>query len=271
VRPAPERAPEGLADLERRVRAAVTGGAAAEEILAPIAALAPAEQVRVYRDGWFSRLHGILKGDFPGVAAAAGEEAFETLARAYLGAHPPHDPNITWIGERFAEFLASREGLERRDLLADLARLEWAVSTIFDRPDGPVLDTETLRGVSPGRVAGARFPRAATAEVHEFRHPVHAFLDAVRRGEKPAPPGPAPCAVLVSRAGTRVLRMPLEPAALAAIRALHGGATLAEAVDAAAAVAGGAAEDLPARVTAWFAEWARNGAFAGVELPEGDR
>jgi len=123
--------------------------------------------------------------------------------------------------------------------------------------------------VPPERVAGARFPPASTAEVHGFRHPVHGYLDAVRRGESPPIPGPAPCAVLVSRAGRQVLRMPLEPPALAAIRALHGGATLAEAVDAAAAAAGpGAAEDLPSRVTGWFGEWARVGAFAGVELPD---
>lgn len=262
------RAPEGLADLERRVRAAVTGAAGAEDLLTPLAALAPGEQVRVYREGWFSRLLGILRGDFPGVAAAAGEERFAVLARGYLAAHPPHDPNITWTGHRFAEYVASRKGLEEGEFLADLARLEWAVTTVFDRPDGPVLDPRSLEGVPPGKVAGARFPRATTAEVHEFRHPVHGYLDAVRRGESPPVPGPVPCAVLVSRAGSQVRRMPLEPEALAAIRALHGGATLREALEAAAgAAASAAAGDLPARVTGWFAEWARVGAFAGVVLP----
>jgi hypothetical protein len=249
----------------------VAGEAPAEDLLAPLAALGPAEQLRVYREGWFSRLLGILRGDFPGVAAAEGEEGFAALARGYLAAHPPRDPNITWIGDRFAEHLGATADPARREFLAELARLEWAVTTVFDRPDGPVLDPSALRGVPPERVAGARFPGAATAEVHSFRYPVQQYLDAVRRGERPPIPGPAAGAVLVTREGTRVRRMPLDPAAEAAIRALHGGRTLAEAVDAALEAAGpeGAA-DLPPRVTAWFAEWAALGAFAGVELPGGD-
>jgi len=262
----------GLADLERRIREAVTRGEGAEDLLQPLAAFRPGEQVRVYHEGWFSRLLGILRDDFPAVAAAAGEEEFGRLARAYLEAHPPRDPNITFVGEAFAEFLARRPRLRRREFLADLARLEWAVTSVFDRADGPVLDPASLRDAGSGRIAAARFPRASTAELLEFRHPVNGFLDAVRRGDAPAPPRAAPTAVLVSRAGAVVRRMEVPPEALVALKALYAGRSLAEAVDAAAAAAGPAgAASLPARVTAWFGEWAANGAFARADLPREGR
>jgi hypothetical protein len=260
----------GLADLERRVREAVTGGSAMDELLRPLAAFRPGEQVGVYHEGWFARLHGILKDDFPATAAATGEKPFAALARAYLAAHPPADPNITYVGDGFAAFLARRRGLRGRAFLADLARLEWAVTSIFDRADGPVLDVAALREAGAARIAGARFPRASTAELLVFRYPVNAYLDAVRRGESPRMPRPARTAVLVSRSGAQVKRMELPREALAALRALYAGRTLAAAVDAAGRAAGRRrAADLPGRVTAWFGEWAANGAFARAVVPGG--
>lgn len=261
--------PASLADLERRLRAAVTGAeGGAEAFAARLPALAPAEQVAIYRAQWFSRLLGILRTDFPGTAAALGEEGFSALVRAYLGALPPTDPNISRTGERFAAFVAGREGLPHRAFLADLARVEWAATSIFDREDGPVLDPSTLAGVPPERIAGARFPLASTAEVHEVRHPVNPFLDAVRDGGTPEVPRPGgPAAVLVFRSGTVVHRMDLAPGALAAIRALDRGLTLGEAMEAAAAGAGVPLEDLAPDVTRWFGEWAAGGVFARAELP----
>ncbi|HEU4394985.1 MAG TPA: putative DNA-binding domain-containing protein [Planctomycetota bacterium] len=260
----------GLADLERRVREAVTRGEGLPGILEPLAAFRPGEQVGIYHEGWFARLLGILKDDFPATAAAAGAKGFAPLARAYLEAHPPRDPNITWVGDGFAAFLAGRRGLARRAFLSDLARLEWAVTSIFDRADGPVLDIDALREAGAGRIAAARFPRASTAELLEFRHPVNAYLDAVRRGGRPRVPAPARTAVLVSRAGTQVRRMELPREALAALKALYAGKSLSAAVDAAGRAAGRKrAADLPSRVTAWFGEWVANGAFAPAVVPGG--
>jgi hypothetical protein len=262
-RGADRRAPGTLADLERRVREAVTRGAPDLDAFAPIAALDPAGSVRVYRDGWFSRLESILASDFPGVAAALGDDGFADLARAYLAAHPPRDPIISRVGAEFAPFVAAREGLPHRAFLADLARLEWTVTSAFDHPDAPVLDPATLKDLPPERLAGARFPLAATTAVLEVSHPVHAFLDAVKRGESPPIPGPGgPPAVLVFRSAVVVKRMDLEREALAALRTLEEGGTLADAMEAAAAAADRPVEDLAPRVTAWFGEWAWGGVFA---------
>lgn len=269
--PAPPdpKAPRSLVDLERQVREAVTGGGSLDAVASRLPVLEPGEQVGIYRAQWFARLLGILRADFPGTAAALGGEGFEGLVRAFLAAHPPTDPNISRTGARLPAFAAAREGLPHREFLADLTRVEWASTSIFDREDGPVLDPGDLAGVAPERLAGARFPLAATAEIHEVRHPVNPFLDAVRDGAAPAVPGPGgPGAVLVFRSGTVVHRMDLPPGALALLRALQGGRTLGDAMEAAAGAAGAPVEDLAPEVTRWFGEWSAGGVFAGVVLPE---
>lgn len=259
-------------DLERQVRAAVTAGASLDAVASPLPVLDPGEQVDIYRAQWFSRLLGILRADYPGTAAALGPEGFEGLVRAYLAAHPPTDPNISRTGARLPAFVAAREALPHREFLADLSRVEWASTSIFDREDGPVLDPAALAGVPPERLAAARFPLATTAEIHEVRHPVNPFLDAVRDGGTPAVPAPlipapgVPAAVLVFRSGTVVHRMDLPPGALALLRALHGGKSLGDAMESAAEAAGVPVEDLAADVTRWFGEWAAGGVFAGVVL-----
>jgi hypothetical protein len=255
-----------LSDLERQVRAAVTSGGSLDAVASRLPVLEPGEQVDIYRAQWFSRLLGILRADFPGTAAALGPEGFEGLARAYLAAHPPTDPNISRTGARLPAFVAAREGLPHREFLADLARVEWASTSIFDREDGPVLDPATLAGVPPERLAAARFPLASTAEIHEVRHAVNPFLDAVRDGGTPAVPGPGgPAAVLVFRSGTVVHRMDLPPGALALLRALEEGKPLGDAMESAAGAAGVPVEDLAVDVTRWFGEWAAGGVFAGAE------
>jgi hypothetical protein len=259
----------GLEDLERRVREAVTRGEGLPGLLEPLAAFRPGEQVGIYHEGWFARLLGILREDFPAVAAAAGR-GFPKLARAYLEAHPPRDPNITYVGDGLAAFLARSRGLKNHAFLSDLARLEWAVTSLFDRADGPVLDIDALRQAGAERIAAARFPRASTAELLELRYPANAYLDAVRRGGRPRVPAPARTAVLVSRAGTEVRRMDLPREALAALKALYAGKSLSASVDSAGRAAGRKrAADLPSRVTAWFGEWVANGAFAPAVVPGG--
>jgi hypothetical protein len=73
-----------------------------------------------------------------------------------------------------------------------------------------------LAGVDPERLAEARFPRAPTAAVLEFRFPVNGVLDAVRRGEAPEAPEPRRGVVPVFRNGTRVNRLVLTPPMAAA-------------------------------------------------------
>jgi len=264
--------PEALARTEEWVRAAVRGegaGAPTGDVVAALPSLGPEEQVAIYRHAWFSRLEECLREDFPGVAFAAGPEAFAGLVRDYLAACPPRSWNIARAGDRFAPFLAAREGLRHRAFLAELATLEWTVTEVFDRERGPALDLEALRALPPERVAAARFRKAATAEVLSFAHPVNAFFQAVRDGGRPDVPAPAASAVAIYRAGPpgeeRVWRHDLTPPMHALLRALCAGRTLEEAVEACVEETGADPDEVAGSIGGWLGEWAAGGVLEEAE------
>jgi hypothetical protein len=133
------------------------------------------------------------------------------------------------------------------------------------------MDPAVLRDLPPEAVAGARFRPAATAALLEFAWPVNAYFQAVRDGGKPAIPGPGPSAVAVFRAGPpgeeRVWRHDLTPPMRAVLSALFAGATLEEAVEAAAATPGVDPGVLAEGIGGWFREWAAGGVFGEAILP----
>ena len=269
--PVRRRGSAGLAGLERWVRAGVTGRAPAASavagVVAPLPGLSPGASLRIYRDGWFSRLRRVLADDYPALARALGEQGFDGLVRGYLAARPPRHYNIARAGEGMAGYVARRRDLAGRAFLADLARLEWAVTSVFDREDGPVLVPASLRGVAPERVAGARFPRAATAEVLVLRHPVNGYLSEAKRRRRQRMPRPARQVVAVSRVGDRVRRRVLTPPMHRLLARLYAGRPLGDALERSASESGESAGAFAARVRRWFRDWVEGGMFAEAVLP----
>jgi len=267
--------PEALRGIEEWVRSAVRGeepGRPTGEVVTALPNLGPEEQIGIYRHAWIARLVGCLEEDFPAVAHAVGAEAFHALARAYVLACPPRSWNIARAGDRFAAFVAAREGLAHREFLAELATLEWTVTSLLDREGPAPMDPAVLRDLPPERIAAARFRPAATAALLDFTYPVNAYFQAVRDGGKPAIPSPGPSAVAVFRAGApgeeRVWRHDLTPPMRAVLAGLFAGSTLEEAVGAAAEAPGADAEGLAEGIGGWFREWATGGVFGEAILPE---
>lgn len=119
-------------------------------------ARAPAgERLAVYHQAYRLRLVQVLRQDFAGVAALAGDEDFTALAHAYLAAHPSRQPSVRGFGHALADFLAGDERWRRRAELAEMARFEWAWGEAFDAPDAAT--------AAPGDLA--RVPGDAWAEL----------------------------------------------------------------------------------------------------------
>jgi hypothetical protein len=260
------RAPASAA-LQRRVRAGVVApeppeGAAS--VLRALPGLTPEASLEIYREGWLARLRRILAGDFPAVEAALGERRFTAAAAAYLRARPPGHPNIARAGEGFAAWIESAGSLPHRGALADLARLEWAVTSSFDHPDGPTLRPEHLEGMDPGAVAASRFAPAPGCFLLELGRDLDPWRRAARRGERrPWPPPRRATVALVSRPAERVAVRALPGAEARLLRDILGGAPLGEALFAAEARDGVAA----ARVTAWFRRWVEAAVLAPPTAP----
>jgi hypothetical protein len=155
----PERAP--LAELQRRLFDLIVtspGGEAlsAAERGAPAASTwlggcddAIARGARVYRTGYFARLHDVLAGDFECVRRVVGSERFRALVGDYLSVHPSEEPSLRNAGARLPELVRGHPLAEQWPFLPELARLERARVEAFDAPNVEVLTLHDLAGLPP--------------------------------------------------------------------------------------------------------------------------
>jgi hypothetical protein len=108
-----------------------------------------------------------LAAAFPAVQALIGEEAFAALARACWQQAPPARGDMGWFGEALPRFIDDGP-LPEAPYLADVARLEWALSRAESAADVEALpqsfsllaeqDPSTLRFVLAPGLALLRSP-----------------------------------------------------------------------------------------------------------------
>lgn len=139
-------------------------------------------RLAVYQAGYRIRLRDALATEFPGLALMAGRR-FNTLLEGYVDAHPSGHYNIRWHGAGMAAFLEYGLPWRGRPELADMASLDWAISTVFDASDEARVDPADLAGV-PGDAWGSlRLHPQACLQRLAVRHNVEAFRGAADRGE----------------------------------------------------------------------------------------
>ncbi len=151
-----------LAELQKRIGAAIfaplTCGdeistewrAEADELIKPNSRLAPLERLEIYSRSYWFRIIDCFYDDFPGLAAALGQRAFEKLARAYLAERPSQSFTLRNLGQSLEAWLrANPEAAGKHfDLALDMVRLEWAHIEAFDGAERKPLGPEDL--LEPG-------------------------------------------------------------------------------------------------------------------------
>jgi len=90
-----------------------------------------AGRLAIYANAYALRLIEALRDSFPALAQTMGPAPFDAMARAYVEARPSRHASIRWFGEQLADHLRARGS----DVLADIARWEWTLGTVFDGPD----------------------------------------------------------------------------------------------------------------------------------------
>jgi hypothetical protein len=248
-----------LSELQRLFFERIAGAPPAPallDVVEPSASLTADGRLGVYADAYFWRLHGVLREDFPKVAAVVGAAAMERLARDYVTAHPSAHPSARHFGERFAGFLAARADVP--PYAADLALLEWARVEAFDAPDAPALTVADLRTVAPGDWPALRFVATPSLVVVRSPWPIHAAWSSPEAGV----PGLVPTVVRVWRtADWRVLHGPMDALEDAALTRLIAGEPFAVLCE----TFGALPTDEAARETAaLLARWVEDGLLAGV-------
>ncbi|MES2425232.1 MAG: DNA-binding domain-containing protein [Pseudomonadota bacterium] len=106
-------------------------------------------RLSIYANGYRLRLIEALATEFSTLQRITGEKTFDALCRSFIAAHPSRTPNLRWYGGELAAHLACTAPFNRRPVLAEVARFEWAIGLAFDAADDKALTFEEVAALPP--------------------------------------------------------------------------------------------------------------------------
>ncbi|MFN0008306.1 MAG: putative DNA-binding domain-containing protein [Planctomycetota bacterium] len=252
------------AELARPHEGGKAGAPASASIL-PSKHLRPEERVAIYSGMYFARLYECLADDYPALVKLSGRETFGKIARAYLAKHPSRHYSLNFLGRKLPEFLDGPLRIPRRALLADVARVERAISESFDAAVSSVMTPADMALVPPAVWETGRVRLTESLRLLALDHRANAIVSACRQEKELPSLARKKTWVAVYRKEWTVWRADLTEPMHAVLAALRAGKPLGAALAAAARRFEGTPEEMKAEVHRWFGEWAREGLFAAVE------
>jgi hypothetical protein len=228
---------------------------AAAEVL-PSRALTGEQRVAIYRDMFLVRMRDALQTDYPGVAHFLGEQRFHRLVADYVAAHPSRSYTLNRLGDHFPEFVRTAP-LPRREFVHDLARLELAVTEVFDAEESPALTPAAIAAVPADAWVAAHLVPITALRLVAFDYPVSAYLQSVKDGAPHPTTRRRATWVAVFRRDYAMSRLDLKRDAYELLSKLVSGATLGDAVRSAPRVR-------EEQLFRWFREWMAEGIFQKV-------
>lgn len=225
--------------------------------------VAAAERLGIYRNTFVGVATRALRLNHPAVARLVGDDFFAATAQAYIVRHPPASAWLDQYGDAYADFLAQWPAAASLPYLADVARLEWAVSRVLHARDATTLDAAALAdlaALAPEAQADVRFVSRPALQLIRVATPADAIWRAVLDRDDVALAAidlaAGPRWLLVERSDEGVDVVPMPEAGWRFTLALCAGQTLQRALD---AVAAGPDFDAPTLLAQHFAA----GRFAG--------
>ena len=234
-------------------------------VILPSSTLTSLERVGVYREMYLLRLAEALDTDYPALAHFLGGEAFNDLVAGYVEAFPSRSYTLNRLGDHLPEYIRTAPGIARRAFLHDLARLELAVSQVFDAPESPVLTEEQIAQVPTETWADARLRPIEAFRLLSFQYPVNAYLTSVKEDDHDHPNArKKDTRVAIFRRNYACWRLELSRPAHDLLQALAAGTALGDAVAATRKRRGRGAVG-EEQLFRWFRDWVREGIFQSVE------
>ena len=227
----------------------------------PSATLEPEERLDLYRDMYEVRMMEALEADYPAINAFLGHAKFHRLAWDYVQAHPSTTYTLHLLGEQMPEFIENDPKLTRRPLLADLARLELAMTEVFDEAEKAPLAAEAFAGIDPAQLAGTRLVTIPALRLLALQYPVNDLFTAYREEEAMVAPRKRATWLVVHRRDYSVYRTPLTERAFVMLSALRDGKTIGETIELLPHLTGD-------ELFGWFREWSAAGLFSDINVSD---
>jgi hypothetical protein len=265
--------------MQRKTRDGRSMKAEASAFIKPNSRLTSFERLEIYNRQYWFRIISAFAEDFPGLAAVVGPAAFDKLTRAYLADCPSQSFTLRNLGSRLESWLSEHpEHAGKKPALAlDVVRLEWTYIEAFDNAAERALTLADL-----GQLDGeSQLSLQPHLRLLQLLHAVDDFVIDVHRrqasqtvasnavtGAKRSRSRRLPASLKrgdiflgVHRYENAVYYKRLEREEYRLLRALDTDKTLGEALDQAFASSSLPEDERPARVQAWFANWAELGWF----------
>jgi hypothetical protein len=233
-----------------------------EEVVLPSHSMTSVERIGVYHGMYLMRMEEALETDYPVIRYHLGDHQFSHLVREYVQRHPSTSYTLNRLGDHLPQFFLDESDWPQAAFLHDLARLELAMTEVFDELESLVLGIEELEAVPPEAWETARLRPIAALRLLSFKHAVVPNLIAFH-GDRPSPsPRRRASWVAIYRRDYSVLRLELSRAEYDLLRALVKGAPLGEAL---ATAAESKSPRQQAKVFRWFRTWISEGLFTAIE------
>ena len=178
--------PPKLAELQAILQAAIlTGDDQILTLIPPNSRTTRDVLFGVYRNAYVGRLVEMIANDHEYLKTYVGDDYFDTLARAFVAAHPSHTQNARWFAESLPDFLGSTEPYAFNPQLSELALLERALGFAFDAADAPVVTLAHLQAIDPNDWEHLVFTAHPSAKVLELKTNALAIWSALRSEDMP--------------------------------------------------------------------------------------
>ena len=243
----------------------VSNALEADQVILPSPRMSPEERLDLYRRSYLIRLLDCLREMHPALRHLLGGELFDAFALDYLAARPSRSYTLFELDAGFADHLAASrpdDGPTAEpwpELLIDVVRLERAFLEVYDAPgvEGQAIPSASDVPASPAGIGVSPVP---CARLVRSRYPVGDYVFAVRRGEHPDVPLPAPTCLALVRRDYAVTLVPMADRSYDALATLLAGAS---SIQAARAVGTN-----HRTVLQWIAAWADQGFFTAIAVPD---
>jgi len=234
------------------------------DVVLPSASMTSVERIGVYHGMYLMRMAEALQTDYPVLRYRLGEEAFAELVADYVQRFPSRSYTLNRLGDHLPQFLSEEEDRPDSEFLHDLARLELAMTQVYDEVEAPILSAEQLEAVPPEAWERAVLRPIPAFRLLAFKHAVIPDLVAYHE-DRPSPrPRRRATWAAIYRRDYSVLRLELSRAEHDLLKALAGGTPLGEAL-ARAAQAQKTSRQRP-QIFKWFRTWIAEGLFTAIEV-----
>jgi hypothetical protein len=237
----------------------------ARTVVLPSKTLSSFERLDIYRGMYLLRMEEALSSDYPALKHFLGDEEFLRMVARYVEVYPSRSYTLNRLGDHLPEFVATLSDLPKCEFCHALARLEFALTGVFDAGETPPLTPEAVRAVPQQAWETARLKPIEAFQLLEFDYPVSRYLGFVDE-ENPAPRlAKKKTWVVAYRRNYQVHRLDLTEPAHALLSALAAGETVGESI-----ISVLTRKWRPAvkekQLFEWFRDWMAEGLFQAVEV-----